>query len=153
MKAFFEKPNRLWEPQVSRGARLTSPQCFYNLIYMRRWRNWQTRWIQVPVVAILCGFKSHPPHQKSSSFGLLFLLRKQHKSHFAVLFKNPLQAKHEPLQRIYFLFGFFKRNFSELSAAVFVKNHHRGTLGVGFPASDEHSPLFSDKLKKLVFSE
>ena len=36
-----------------------------NLIFTRRWRNWQTRWIQVPVVAILCGFKSHPPHQKS----------------------------------------------------------------------------------------
>ena len=76
MKAFFEKPNRLWEPQVSRGARLTNPQCFYNLIFMRRWRNWQTRWIQVPVVAILCGFKSHPPHQKKQFFRTAFFIKK-----------------------------------------------------------------------------
>ena len=26
---------------------------------MQEWRNWQTRRLQVPVVAISCGFKSH----------------------------------------------------------------------------------------------
>ena len=34
---------------------------------MRMWRNWQTRWIQVPVIAISCGFKSHHPHQKTEN--------------------------------------------------------------------------------------
>ena len=29
---------------------------------MRKWRNWQTRRLQVPVVAIPCGFKSRLPH-------------------------------------------------------------------------------------------
>ncbi len=29
------------------------------------WRNRQTRWIQVPVVATPCGFKSHHPHQNA----------------------------------------------------------------------------------------
>ena len=28
----------------------------------RKWRNWQTRRLQVPVVAIPCGFKSRLPH-------------------------------------------------------------------------------------------
>ena len=35
------------------------------------WRNWQTRWIQVPVRAISCGFKSHRPHQGSAVGRLL----------------------------------------------------------------------------------
>ncbi len=43
--------------------------CF-TLNYMRMWRNWQTRWIQVPVKAISYGFKSLHPHQKSTSFDL-----------------------------------------------------------------------------------
>ena len=30
---------------------------------MQMWRNRQTRWIQVPVVATPCGFKSHHLHQ------------------------------------------------------------------------------------------
>ena len=30
------------------------------------WRNRQTRWIQVPVVATPCGFKSHHPHQEKT---------------------------------------------------------------------------------------
>ena len=29
---------------------------------MQEWRNWQTRRLQVPVVAISCGFKSHLLH-------------------------------------------------------------------------------------------
>ena len=29
---------------------------------MQKWRNWQTRRLQVPVVARSCGFKSHLPH-------------------------------------------------------------------------------------------
>ena len=29
---------------------------------MQEWRNWQTRRLQVPVVAILCGFKSRFLH-------------------------------------------------------------------------------------------
>lgn len=32
------------------------------------WRNWQTRQIQVLVVATLCGFKSHHPHHKIKKF-------------------------------------------------------------------------------------
>ncbi len=27
-----------------------------------KWRNWQTRWIQNPVIAISCGFESHLRH-------------------------------------------------------------------------------------------
>ncbi len=37
----------------------------YAFLYMRMWRNWQTRWIQVPVKAISYGFKSLHPHQKN----------------------------------------------------------------------------------------
>ena len=32
------------------------------LFIMQEWRNWQTRRLQVPVVAISCGFKSHFLH-------------------------------------------------------------------------------------------
>ena len=32
------------------------------VVNMRKWRNWQTRRLQVPVVAISCGFKSHLLH-------------------------------------------------------------------------------------------
>lgn len=41
--------------------------CKVKKVNMRTWRNWQTRRIQVPVVAILCGFKSHRPHQKEGA--------------------------------------------------------------------------------------
>ena len=34
----------------------------YNVICSQEWRNWQTRRLQVPVVAISCGFKSHLLH-------------------------------------------------------------------------------------------
>ena len=39
---------------------------------MRMWRNWQTRWIQVPVKAISYGFKSLHPHHKET----IILIRK-----------------------------------------------------------------------------
>ena len=39
---------------------------------MRMWRNRQTRWIQVPVVATPCGFKSHHPHQEKAKTFLGF---------------------------------------------------------------------------------
>ena len=45
----------------------------------QKWRNWQTRRLQVPVVAISCGFKSHLLHYnaKQTRFqmeaGLFFL--------------------------------------------------------------------------------
>ena len=32
------------------------------VVNMRKWRNWQTRRLQMPVVAIPCGFKSRLPH-------------------------------------------------------------------------------------------
>ena len=38
---------------------------------MQEWRNWQTRRLQVPVVARSCGFKSHLLH----SFFIVFLSR------------------------------------------------------------------------------
>lgn len=41
-------------------------------IQPRRWRNWQTRRLQVPVVAISCGFKSHPPHESFPLVGSFF---------------------------------------------------------------------------------
>ena len=43
---------------------------------MRMWRNRQTRWIQVPVVATPCGFKSHHPHQNKERhlLGVFFIL-------------------------------------------------------------------------------
>ena len=44
-----------------RGARLPE-----NKLNMQMWRNWQTRWIQVPVKAISYGFKSLHLHQKHS---------------------------------------------------------------------------------------
>ena len=35
------------------------------------WRNWQTRWIQVPVKAISYGFKSlHPQNKKRHLYGV-----------------------------------------------------------------------------------
>ena len=42
-------------------------------IEMQKWRNWQTRTVQVRMVAILCGFKSHLPQ---SILHLLFRLTK-----------------------------------------------------------------------------
>lgn len=30
---------------------------------LREWRNWQTRWLQVPVLERACGFKSRLAHQ------------------------------------------------------------------------------------------
>ncbi len=49
---------KLWEPQVSRGSASAKQKSKY----MQTWRNWQTRWIQVPVKAISCGFDSHRLH-------------------------------------------------------------------------------------------
>ena len=51
--------------------RLTAPESF-DIIYvvkqhMRMWRNWQTRKIQVLMVARLCRFKSCHPHQYGAS--------------------------------------------------------------------------------------
>ncbi len=44
--------------------------------FMQEWRNWQTRRLQVPVVAISCGFKSHLLHllflAENFGFQLLF---------------------------------------------------------------------------------
>ena len=46
---------------------------------LQEWRNWQTRRLQVPVVAISCGFKSHLLHvdRKSdkASYFLSFLTK------------------------------------------------------------------------------
>ena len=41
---------------------IISPVSYTGNFQMRKWRNWQTRRLQVPVVAIPCGFKSHLPH-------------------------------------------------------------------------------------------
>ena len=43
---------------------IISPVSYTGNFQMRKWRNWQTRRLQVPVVAIPCGFKSHLPHLK-----------------------------------------------------------------------------------------
>lgn len=44
----------------------------------QKWRNWQTHRLQVPVVAIPCGFKSHLLHTtnsaKQDSYCLAFAL-------------------------------------------------------------------------------
>ena len=46
----------------------------YLLLHMRMWRNWQTRWIQVPVKAISYGFKSlHPQNKKRHLYGVSLL--------------------------------------------------------------------------------
>ncbi len=37
---------------------------------MQKWRNWQTRRLQVPVAAMSCGFKSHLLHQSLAVTGL-----------------------------------------------------------------------------------
>ena len=39
---------------------------------MRKWRNWQTRRLQVPVVAIPCGFKSHLLHRRDTISDLAY---------------------------------------------------------------------------------
>ena len=41
-------------------------------IEMQKWRNWQTRTVQVRMVAILCGFKSHLLQVLRSLLRLLF---------------------------------------------------------------------------------
>ena len=45
---------------------------------MRKWRNWQTRRLQVPVVAIPCGFKSRLPHSSfckvRATYNFIFFL-------------------------------------------------------------------------------
>ena len=46
----------------------------------RKWRNWQTRRLQVPVVAISCGFKSHLPHKRDESSSLSFFYLKKEKN-------------------------------------------------------------------------
>ena len=46
------------------------------VVNMRKWRNWQTRRLQVPVVAISCGFKSHLLHRESLDCIKAFLLSK-----------------------------------------------------------------------------
>ena len=75
------------------------------------WRNRQTRWIQVPVVATPCGFKSHHPHQeKAKTFlGFGFFL------HDDVELK-PLQKKGSPkIQK-----GFLgKRSGNEAASAFY----------------------------------
>ena len=48
----------------------------YNIDCSQKWRNWQTRRLQVPVVAISCGFKSHLLHRKSLDHIKAFLLSK-----------------------------------------------------------------------------
>ena len=40
---------------------------------VQEWRNWQTRRLQVPVVAISCGFKSRFLHYFLFSYGLVFV--------------------------------------------------------------------------------
>ena len=47
----------------------------YNIICSQEWWNWQTRRLQVPVVAISCGFKSHLLHElKGRCSGVCLLL-------------------------------------------------------------------------------
>ena len=46
------------------GFKLSVHETSKNIIYLRIWRNRQTRQIQVLVVAIPCVFKSHYPHQR-----------------------------------------------------------------------------------------
>ena len=43
----------------------------------RVWRNWQTRWIQVPVTSRSYRFKSCYPHQKAIGFRLPFLFSRR----------------------------------------------------------------------------
>ena len=38
--------------------------CQWNIDGLQKWRNWQTRTVQVRMVAILCGFKSHLLHDE-----------------------------------------------------------------------------------------
>ena len=70
-KVFFKKAkkhltNAVRCAIISYGLRKTT---------MRVWRNWQTRKIQVLMIARLCRFKSCHPHQnKKQPFGLLFVL-------------------------------------------------------------------------------
>ena len=43
-------------------------------MHTREWWNWQTRWLQVPVFARTCGFKSRLAHQKNSGVNRGFFL-------------------------------------------------------------------------------
>lgn len=51
-----------------------SPKRRYNTSCAQEWRNWQTRRLQVPVVAISCGFKSHLLHTRPQQNLLRFFL-------------------------------------------------------------------------------
>ena len=59
---------------------------------MREWRNWQTRWIQSPVGASSCRFKSCLPHHlpPNQATGLMFwfMQNKFVGSYFAFSFAN-----------------------------------------------------------------
>ncbi len=50
---------------------------YYIYCAKQKWRNWQTRRLQVPVVAISCGFKSHLLHNKKETLskGFLFVMQ------------------------------------------------------------------------------
>ena len=57
---------------------ITFVSCERNRQGTRRWRNRQTRRLQVPVVATSCGFKSHSPHRSPVSVdtGFFYVLSK-----------------------------------------------------------------------------
>ena len=57
---------------------ITFVSCESNRQGTRRWRNRQTRRLQVPVVATSCGFKSHSPHRSPVSVdtGFFYVLSK-----------------------------------------------------------------------------
>ena len=80
VRAKASKQNR--EPQTGRRVAAAKTICIwcdiagvFKIKYMRIWRNWQTRTVQVRMRAISCRFDSCYPHHKNNStlLGLFFL--------------------------------------------------------------------------------
>ena len=57
---------------------------------MQKWRNWQTRRLQVPVAAMSCGFKSHLLHHRRAARAVVPELRL---AFFTFVFGTSLKAK------------------------------------------------------------
>ena len=73
----LDKQKKMWHNIICSRQEASLSRRPVSRFYMRVWRNWQTRKIQVLMVARLCRFKSCHPHQKKTpskfAWGLLLV--------------------------------------------------------------------------------
>ena len=89
-------------------------------IEMQKWRNWQTRTVQVRMVAILCGFKSHLLQVLRSLLRLLFYFPRRlklfsdvtSKYEFPYFVKKPTPSKEDAGQKEFLIYYYI--NIEEL---------------------------------------